>query len=431
MNMKLSSFDTWFLAGIFLFNIVSKLIRLDSPDQGYFDEGVYYIPAARDYLQGVFDANFEHPPLAKLFMSAGILLFGDNPWGWRIPEVLVGSLGVIFIYLLAKKMFPPSSTRQRTSGDKLALSDLREILSERFVPILAAVFLTFEFSWFVNSRIANLEIYVATFSLAAAYFFWNFYQNEAFKYLGLAGVFFGLAIASKWNGLFLLAFVSLFYLWHRRRKIIPASIKIFLIVLIATGIYLGSYSFYLTRHSLADFTNLQVKMYTYHTLNFPEKIKELNPGVDRYSSYYTPWILLFNPPYPYHGESFDGEVRSILFLYNPAIFWGGLIAIGLSLRKLSKSPEKVFLIGSSAAFWLPLVVSPRYSLPYYLLPAIPFIILLLAKVIRERLEDRKFFLIGFLVAVVVIFFFYYPLLSNLTVSPWYLKMLIGISGFGP
>ena len=86
--MKLTKFDFWFLAGIFLLNLVLKHFRLNSPPEAYFDEGAFYIPAAREYLNGNFLANFEHPPLAKLFMSAGILIFGDNPWGWRTRRLV-------------------------------------------------------------------------------------------------------------------------------------------------------------------------------------------------------------------------------------------------------------------------------------------------------------------------------------------------------
>ena len=170
--MKFTSFDFKYLSIIFIFNLLLKLPRLNVPSLSYFDEGVHFVPAARDYLQGVFETEPTHPMLGKLFISAGIHLFGDNAWGWRIPEVLIGSIGVIFIYLLAKSMF-----------------------GGRFIPVLASIFLTFEFSWFVHSRVGVIEVYAATFSLAGAFFFWQFLKTDKKLTLIFTGIFFGLAIA--------------------------------------------------------------------------------------------------------------------------------------------------------------------------------------------------------------------------------------------
>jgi dolichyl-phosphate-mannose--protein O-mannosyl transferase len=407
--MKLGRFDFWFLVSIVALNLALKTFRLDSPAESYFDEGIYYIPAARDYLQGVF-SNFEHPPLAKLFMAAGIFLFGDNPWGWRIPEVLVGSLGVIFIYLLGKKMF-----------------------GGRFIPILASVFLTFEFSWFVGSRIAILEIYVATFSLAAAYFFWNFFKNDKPKYLVLTGVLFGLALASKWSSALLLIFALSYYLWFNRKKVIPAVKRSVLICLIVISTYLASYSFYLANHSFSDFVNLQGGMVDFHLRVVPERRELIKQNIVNYSysSLYPSWTWVFNPIYPLLGESGEGRVKGVLFLFNPALFWGSLAAVALNIKRIKQSKEKLFLVGAFVVLWLPWIFVPRFTFPYYLLTAMPFGILLLVKLLRELFSGRTSLLVGFVVAVVTIFFFYYPLLANLSVPSWYFRILTGALGFQP
>ena len=410
--MKLTKFDYWFLAGIFLLNLALKLFRLNSPAEVYFDEGAAYIPAARGYLQGNFDLNFEHPPLAKLFMSLGILVFGDNPWGWRIPEVLVGSLGVVFIYLLAKRLF-----------------------GGNFTPILASLFLTFEFSWFVNSRIGTIEIYLATFSLAASFFFWNFFKEEKLKYSTLAGIFFGLAIAAKWSGVFLLIFLGIYYLWYKRKKLTGAFIRFTTTVLITALVCLGSYGFYLTAHSFTNLANLQIKMAKYHLQEVPKKEKARSVrGVGSTYSYlqvYHPSLWVFNPIFPYYGESIGERVKSVLFLFNPALFWGSLAVILISLKRLTKEKEKLFLVVAFTSFWLPWLFSPRFSLSYYLLGVMPFGILLLVKLIREKFKEWNFFITGFVVSVIALFFFYYPLLTAVSVHRWYFRILTGTAGLGP
>ncbi len=430
--MKLTKFDFWFLSSIFAFSLALKIFRLDSPSESYFDEGVYYIPAARDYLQGVFDSNFEHPPLAKLFMAAGIFIFGDNPWGWRIPGALVGSSGVIFIYLLGKRVF---SSSFKDSKDKFSFN---ANLKEQSIPILASVFLAFEFSWFVSSRVATLEIYVATFSLAGAYFFWNLFKSEDWRYFILTGLFFGLAVASKWSAILTLGFIFLFYLWFQRKKITPALLKVVLIGLIVVGVYLASYSFYLAKHSFGDFVNLQSRMVNFHMREIPEreeiiKQKGVSSNYNRSSTSFTypSWAWVFNPVYPYSGEPSSGNVKAVLFLFNPAIFWGALVAIVLAFKRLVKNKEKLFLAGMFTIIWLPWLFVPRYGFSYYLLSGIPFGILLLVKVLKEKSSENTFLLTGFVVAVVSSFLFFYPLLTNLLVPSWYLRILTGSSGFGP
>ncbi|MEX0617224.1 MAG: glycosyltransferase family 39 protein [Candidatus Woykebacteria bacterium] len=400
------------LVTLFIANLAIKFLRLTSPSDVYFDEGAYYIPTARSFLAGNFEANFEHPPLAKLFMAAGIKIFGDNPWGWRIPEVLVGSLGVIFIYLLAKKMF-----------------------GGRLIPTLSALFLTFEFSWFVNSRVAVPEIYVATFSLAATLFFWSFFKEEKARYLGLAGIFFGLSIASKWNGLFLLAFGSCFYLWKKRATPLKSLPKLGLLFLIVGVVYLGSYSFYLLNHSLPDLINLHAKMFDYHTGGVFEKVEQ-KQEINNLVFHLTPMTWLLNPLYSYIGRQEYGSVQAIFFMFNPALFWGSIVLILKGAKDLVfhrtrslVTSEKTFLIGAFLTFWLPWFFVPRYNFSYYLLSAIPFGILLVTKFIEENFEKREFLLIGFAASVVLLFVFYYPLLSHLAVPLWYLTILTGSGGF--
>jgi len=405
VEMKLVKWDFWFLAIIFLVNIALKTFRLGSPEQAYFDEHAYYIPAAREYLSGNFIANFEHPPLAKLFMSAGVSILGDNFWGWRIPEVLVGSLGVIFIYLLAKEMF-----------------------GGRFIPVLAAVFLTFEFSWFVNSRVATIEIYLATFSLAAAYFFWKFFKFENAKTLILTGVFIGLAIASKWSGLFLFSFLMMFYIWNKRLDLLPSLRKAILITLVAFMVYIASYGLYLNNHTLGDLSNLHTRMVSYHLSDVQRKVAEKTPDVGLFNSAYASWTWVFNQTYPYAGEDEGNTSKVILFLYNPAIFWGILGVLIFRFKRLIKDKQELFLAGAFLSFWLPWFLAPRFSLPYYLLAAIPFGIVLLSKFICENYEKKRYLLMGFIASSIALSLFYYPLLSYISIPTWYLRLLTGAVG---
>ena len=79
-----------------------------------FDE-VYYINAAR-VIAGLRppaganyglaplgdDPNGEHPQLAKLIMAGSIELLGDNPWGWRMPSVILGAIALLGMFALVR-----------------------------------------------------------------------------------------------------------------------------------------------------------------------------------------------------------------------------------------------------------------------------------------------------------------------------------------
>ncbi|HEY6965143.1 MAG TPA: phospholipid carrier-dependent glycosyltransferase, partial [Erythrobacter sp.] len=88
----------WVLALTGVFALLAGW-RLSIPSKLYFDE-VHYIPAAREFVslftQGFGDyRNREHPLLAKELIAVGMLVFGDNPLGWRIVPWLSGVLALL------------------------------------------------------------------------------------------------------------------------------------------------------------------------------------------------------------------------------------------------------------------------------------------------------------------------------------------------
>ena len=80
-----------------------------------------------------------HPPLAKLVIAAGILLFGDHPWSWRIGNALLGILLVALTYMLGRRMF-----------------------ASRLAGALAASFVICDGMFLVDSRVAVIDIVYLT-----------------------------------------------------------------------------------------------------------------------------------------------------------------------------------------------------------------------------------------------------------------------------
>ena len=148
-----------------------------------FDEA-HYIPAVRKMLKGLA-VNNEHPPLSKALMILGILIFGDNPYGWRTLITLSGALS---IYLLGEIAY------QLTGSKKLSL--------------LAASFFAFDISSFNLSSIAMLDAPALMFSLLSALLFLR-------RRWILSGLVMGLALLSKTSSLFILAALLIYKLFER------------------------------------------------------------------------------------------------------------------------------------------------------------------------------------------------------------------------
>ena len=109
INERLSWLDRWeytWLCLLLLIVLALHFSTIMSPPAPVFDEQ-YYVPAARYILQGEGTDRIEHPPLAQLFISAGIFLFGDNPFGWRFFSVLFGLAGIVFFYLICRRLGMP------------------------------------------------------------------------------------------------------------------------------------------------------------------------------------------------------------------------------------------------------------------------------------------------------------------------------------
>ncbi len=143
-----------------------------------FDEA-HYIPAVRKMLNGEA-ANNEHPPLSKVLMMLGIMIFGDNPYGWRTLITICGAASVYLIGLLAYA------------------------LTKSFrASVIAAALLGFDITSFNLSSIAMLDSPALAFSLLGAYLYLR-------RKLILSGFSLGLALLSKLSTAFILLAILLY-----------------------------------------------------------------------------------------------------------------------------------------------------------------------------------------------------------------------------
>lgn len=377
----------WRVILILIFAAGVRFWRLAVPENFYFDE-VYHAFTAREFLLGNklawefsatppagFAYEWTHPPLAKELMAASMLIFGIGPFGWRFFGALAG-VGVVFLtYLLGKKLF---------ENWRLGL--------------IAATLVAFETLIFTQSRVGMNDIYFLFFILAAFYFL---ISN---KFL-FSGIFFGLAAASKWTAVYFLLIVAFYFGWKFFKEKIKFNFFLLTIsyLLLPILIYLASYlPFFLQGRNLIDFWHLQQQMYWYHT-----KLEATHP----YQSSWFIWPFNLRPVYYYLNDTGE-KVAKIYAIGNPAIFWGGLVALWFTIiSMIQKSDFKlVFLIFSYLAFFLPWAISPRIMFLYHYLPSVPFLILLLAYSLEKLWGNKigRILAASFLLITIGLFIYFYP-----------------------
>src|SRR5438046_3580887 len=165
--MPLSTFWGW--AGPLLVTALGAYLRfnrLGSPRAVIFDE-TYYVPDALGILRFGVEHNYVsnrngmlvrgdphifsgggefvvHPPFGKVLIAAGEWLFGLSPFGWRFAAAVVGSLSILLLARIARRM-----TRSTLLG------------------CFAGLLLALDGLEFVMSRTALLDIFVMFWVLAA------------------------------------------------------------------------------------------------------------------------------------------------------------------------------------------------------------------------------------------------------------------------
>lgn len=388
---------------IILFAFFSRFFRLWYPNSFYFDE-VYHAFTAREFLLGNpsawefsatppagFAYEWTHPPLAKLLMAFGMLIFGQNAFGWRFFGALFG-VGIIFLtYLLGKKLF-----------------------RSELVGLIAALILSLDGLLFVQSRIGMNDVYFLFFTLTSIYFLLN--RNYV-----ASGLFLGFSLSSKWTAfgaIFAVSFFLIHQIYLKRERIrdyLFRSIPLWLFsfILVPSLVYLSAYlPFFIQGRELSDFWDLQKQMYWYHT-----NLEATHP----YQSLWYTWPILIRPVW-YFVSSQGGLVANIYALGNPLFFWFGLfalLAVGLKTIKVHPFP-RIFTLFLYFIFFTPWVLSPRVMFLYHYLPSLPFLAIITGFFLNEISSTKwgKIFTFSFVGFCALIFLYFYPHWAAVHVPRW-------------
>ncbi|MDQ1699362.1 MAG: dolichyl-phosphate-mannose-protein mannosyltransferase, partial [Frankiaceae bacterium] len=195
--------------GLFL-----RLYRITRPHGKVFDE-TYYAGDAWSLLHHGVELNKDghaafiaHPPLGKWLIAIGEAMFGNNELGWRFSAAIVGSLSILLIARIARRMF-----RSTVLG------------------CIAALLLSLDGLEFVQSRTSMLDIFLMFWVLAAfgclvldrddgrRRVAQRLEHGDRIGFLGLrpwriaCGLCLGAAFATKWDGAFWIPAFLLLAMW--------------------------------------------------------------------------------------------------------------------------------------------------------------------------------------------------------------------------
>ncbi len=373
-------------------------VRLVIPSQPMFDE-VHYLPAARALLDGTGFLNREHPPFGKEIMAAGIALFGDNAFGWRIFSALAGTLT---LFAACRALWFASQSRIATIAFGLLLAS--------------------GFALFVQSRIAMLDIFMACFCALAA---WQFAAairepEHGRLRLALAGIALGLAAASKWNALPLLPLPGIAFLfarlhatgwlaaWSTRGAPVPgislAEATLWLaIVPILT--YWLTFLPVLESGAPASFLALQREMIALH-----QSVLDPHP----YMSAWPDWVLNVRSIW-YLYEPVDGAQRGVLLIGNPVTMLLGLGGIGwcawaaIRHRRIDCLAIVVMYLASLGVWFV--ADKPVQFYYHYFVPSIA-LLAALALLVDELWRDGwRWIALAIIGSSLAVFAWFYPILG--------------------
>lgn len=397
----------------------------------YFDE-IYHARTAYEFLHGLTSYENTHPPLGKILIALGVVLFGMNPFGWRIAGTFFGILMVPVVYLFARRL----------SKDTL-------------LSALACVLFAFDFMHFTQTRIATIDVYVTFFVILMYYFIhryacMSFYDTALRKTLlplGACGICMGLGIACKWTGIYAgcgLAVIFFSVLYRRYREYVYAgkdpsgstkgishrkiresflpytrrTILFCLVFFVAVPaiIYLLSYlpfRDYSDRGLLGRMLYNQNTMFSYHST-----LKSTH----YFSSPWYEWPVMIRPIWYYSRivePAADGLREGISAFGNPAVWWAGIPAflymIWLWIGRRDRTAA--FLIVGYMAQYLPWFFVTRITFIYHYFPSVVFVVLMIAYSFcqwKEKLSRRAMFsfVVLYGAAAVGLFLLFYPVLSG-------------------
>jgi dolichyl-phosphate-mannose-protein mannosyltransferase len=321
-----------------------------------FDEW-YYVGEARHVIEDTELERPEHPPLGKLFTVFGMLIFGDNPLGWRISPILFTLLGIVFFYLICRQLKLPN-----------------------WASNLATSFFTFENLSFILGGIAMLDVYSVSLMLGGFYFYLR-------RQYPMSGLLIAFSMLAKLTGI--LGFGAIFIHWFIfRRKEMLALVSSVLIVYVTFLLFLPMMEYIMTSQWSNPFLRTSSMI-----------ASGLSPNLNDYSHPFMtrPWEWLAGyqvMPFSYIPKYLGAISPTIWALTIPS-------AIFCAWKALKGNAAAVFSLGWFSAtylLWIPTnLITDHITYVYYFYPSIGAVCLSLGLGATKLFKWRPRLAVGLIV----------------------------------
>ncbi len=417
------------LAGILRFWELGKP-RLFVFDETYYAKDAYGLlqygheqdfieDADKMILRGNLDVFAEtpsfvvHPPLGKWLIAVGEQIFGMNPFGWRVVVATLGTLSVLLLARLIRRM-TGSTVLGTIAGFLLAIDGLHLVMSR-------TALLDLPLSFFLLAAFGALVLDREHGRRRAAARLEDFEGSTIGPGLGFrpwriaAGVLLGAALGTKWNAIFFIAAFGLLSVWwdvSARRvagarspwlgsltrdawpafvSIVPPALVVYVITWtgwLVTGS--GRYRSWGAENPSSTFgwvPDPLRSLWHYHAeaLSFHTGLSSKHP----YESHPWSWLVQGRPVSFYYEEYGRGELgcevercaREVLGVGNPVIWWSAaaalLVMVWLVISRRDWRAGAV--LAALAAGWLPWFWyadhNERTMFSFYAVAFVPFLIM--------------------------------------------------------
>ncbi len=377
--------------GLLVFLLMSVILLLHLSVTAYAREPVYdehyYVPEAKSIIEEGELLFPEHPSLGKLFISTGILVFGDNPWGWRVPSVIFGVGSLIVFYFIIKR------------------------LTKKSVALLAILLLALETLNFVFSGLAMFDVFSLFFMLLC---FLLYLHN---RYI-LAGTSLAFGALCKLTGFFGLLVVIAHWLIVRNRE--PRRNIAFIIIssIVAFIIFMPITDYAATREWLNPFDRLAHISLAHQSATFETAEYGARPPIE--------WII-------FGIRDEFAQWPNYISIINPMISFMILPSIGYILYDFWKKKTEISLFAllwfaATYLIWILIVaLTDRQTYLFYFYPAVGAVCSAIAFTLNKlwlvssnmrNFASRlsvKAAIVGYLILVALFFI-------GLTPIPWALGM---------
>ncbi len=414
-----------------------------------------------------------HPPVGKWVISLGEWAFGLNPFGWRFMLALLGSLAVLMLCRIGRRLMR-STALGCLAGFLMAVDGLEFVMSRTSLLDLIVMFWVLAaFGALLVDRDqvrARLAAALPADGRPDAAAGWAT-RLGARPWRLAAGVLLGLGCASKWNGLFYLAaFSVMVVLWDAsarrvagaanafaatlRRDLVPTFLSLVPVALVT---YLVSWSgwFFTSNGYFRHWANGRGGTWSWipaplrSLWHYQYQVYLFNINLTQPHTYQSnPWSwLVLGRPVSYYYESpkygqdgctaTGGCAREVLALGTPLLWWSACFALLYLLYRwaLRRDWRAGAILCGVAAGYLPWFNYQQRTIFYfYAVVFVPYLCLALAMTLGAALgprgapERRRMWGAvgaGTLVLLIVWnFIYFFPLYTGMTIpiDAWRARM---------